>query len=152
MTRSQTKPTPKESSFKMRVPITPRERIVSLDVLRGFALLGILLVNVLGFSGLRASGEETTGLDRFVLDTIGFLAQGKFFIAICRCCSALDLDLQWHRLQQRGLGLFPAYGRRLAFLFILGILHTHLEPAEVLALYALCGAVLIFFKAVSSQG
>jgi uncharacterized protein len=35
---------------KQAAPVTPSERIVALDVLRGFALLGILIMNIQGFS------------------------------------------------------------------------------------------------------
>jgi uncharacterized protein len=132
-------------------PLRPRpgkQRLVVLDVLRGFALFGILLVNVLGFSGVRAMGAEAEGIDRLVFEFIRFFAQAKF-LSLFAVLFGIGFTMQLASLQRQGAGLFPLYWRRLAALFVIGLLHTRLEPAEVLAVYALCGAVLVLFRDVT---
>jgi uncharacterized protein len=121
------------------------ERIVALDTVRGFALLGILLVNVLGFSGIRALGGEAEGLDGIVSGFIEFFAQGKF-LGLFAVLFGIGFTLQLASLRKQDAGIFPTYWRRLAVLFVFGMLHTRLEPTEVLAVYALCGAALIPFR------
>jgi uncharacterized protein len=61
------------------MPTPERERIPTLDILRGFALFGILLVNMEDFSslpGLAAAWTDTP--DRVVAWLLRFLAEGKF--------------------------------------------------------------------------
>ena len=60
-------------------PIAVTERIEAMDVLRGFALLGILLMNLEGFVGpvmAAASGVDPalTGADRIV-DLLGYVLE-----------------------------------------------------------------------------
>jgi uncharacterized protein len=126
-------------------PTTKPERIVALDALRGFALLGILLVNILSFSGISALGGEFVGADRIVHGFIKFFVQGKF-LSLFAILFGVSFSMQLTRLQEKGMGVFPIYWRRLATLWVLGMLHTLLDPAEVLAVYAICGAALILFR------
>jgi uncharacterized protein len=123
------------------------QRIVELDALRGFALLGILLINVLGFSGIRTLGVEYEGLDEIILGFLRFFAQAKF-LSLFAILFGISFTLQLASLERQGVGIYPTYWRRLGVLFLFGMLHTRLEPSEVLALYALCGAVLILFRKV----
>ena len=65
-------------------PIAPGERIASLDVLRGFALIGILLMNMEAFAGpmvraLTGLDPTLTGPDRWADGLVYFFVQGKFF-------------------------------------------------------------------------
>ena len=65
-------------------PVAGHERIPLLDVLRGFALLGILLMNIEAFVGTLSSAltglaPRLTGLDRWVDAAIYILVQGKFY-------------------------------------------------------------------------
>ncbi len=61
-------------------PTSLGNRIVALDVLRGFALLGILVVNITGFSGVAAIDREWTGFaDQAVQWVTKFFFTSKFF-------------------------------------------------------------------------
>jgi uncharacterized protein len=135
------------------VAVAPRsggERIVALDALRGFALLGILLVNIMNFSGINALGAEAEGTDRIVADLIRFFVQGKF-LSLFAMLFGIGFWLQTTRLREKGAGLFPIWWRRLGVLFVIGLLHTLLDPAEVLAVYALCAVLLLIFHKLSGK-
>ena len=66
-------------------PITARERIASIDVLRGFALLGIMFVNMTWFTGFAVLGpDERTALGTGQIDAVTawlvhFAVDGKFW-------------------------------------------------------------------------
>src|SRR5687767_8745090 len=65
-------------------PVAPADRIETLDVLRGFALLGILLMNIEGFVGplvgaLTGLDPALAGADRWTDAAIYVLVQGKFY-------------------------------------------------------------------------
>ena len=66
-------------------PVQPGERVEVLDVIRGFALLGILIANMAFFSSpavyLELLGREmwTSSWDRAVSAFIGLFIEGKFY-------------------------------------------------------------------------
>lgn len=126
-------------------PVPLEERIVALDAVRGFALWGILVVNVLGISGLRAlSVDETSALEPLLRQIVQTLFQGKF-VSLFSILFGISFVLQLDRLHARGIGAFPTYWRRLVILFLFGMGHVLLQPGEVLMPFALCGAVLLVF-------
>ena len=136
------------------VPVGPTpsgNRIIVLDILRGFALLGILLVNILSFSGIWHGGQEWTGYaDQAVQDFIQFFARGKF-VSLFAMLFGIGFAMQIDRLAAKTNQHLWIYGRRLLVLFMFGVLHLALDPAEVLSLYAMCGALLLLFRRVSSK-
>jgi len=72
------------ASRQFASPIAADERIVSLDVLRGVAILGILLMNIQSFSMVGAAYfnptayGDLTGLNRFVWTLSHMVADTKF--------------------------------------------------------------------------
>ena len=65
-------------------PIAPAERLFSLDVLRGFAVLGILIMNIQSFSMISAAYinpaayGDLTGINKWVWVFSHVLADSKF--------------------------------------------------------------------------
>jgi uncharacterized protein len=65
-------------------PIPPSERILSLDVLRGFAILGILIMNIQSYSMIEAAYinpaafGDLTGLNKWVWILSHVFADSKF--------------------------------------------------------------------------
>jgi uncharacterized protein len=137
-------------------PVQPEERIVVLDVLRGFALLGILTVNL---PGAASSGYAwAAGLDPFpawwdkaaewIVNT--FFA-GKFN-SIFSFLFGLGFTIQLTRASERGANLTSMYLRRLAILFAIGVAHSLLIwDGDVLHMYALLGLVLLAIRRVSDK-
>ena len=128
---------------------TPSEnRIVALDVLRGFALLGILLVNIYGYGGVTSLGQEWTGFaDQAVQGFIQYFAQGKF-LSLFALLFGIGFAMQIARLEEKTSHYLWTYGRRLLVLFLFGIMHMVLAT-DVLSRYAICGAFLLLFRKVS---
>ena len=124
------------------------ERIEVMDVLRGFALLGILMVNIEGFVGpLMASvtglDPRLTGANRVVDGLIYVLAQGKF-MPLFALLFGMGFALMLDRARARGDGGGALYARRLLGLLGFGIVHALLLWAgDVLIAYALVGFVLL---------
>ena len=130
-------------------PTPSGDRIVALDMLRGFALLGILFVNIMGFSGVAAVEQEWTGFaDKVVQGLIQFFVRSKF-VSLFAMLFGIGFAMQIARLEQKTGHYLWTYGRRLLVLFLLGAVHLVLDPAEVLSLYAMCGAFLLLFRRVS---
>ncbi len=127
-------------------PVRAKERIEILDVLRGFAIFGILLVTMTGFSGSAVADWWTATPDRLATGLVFFLGQGKFF-TIFSFLFGLGFALQLLRAEARGTRVFPLYRRRLLALLLIGLLHAlFLSFGDILAKYAVVGFLLFFFK------
>ncbi len=130
-------------------PTSPGNRIVALDVLRGFALLGILFVNIMHFSGVASVGQEWTGFaDKAVQGFIQFFVRSKF-LTMFAMLFGIGFAMQIARLEEKTGHYLWTYGRRLLVLCLFGVAHNVLDPAEVLYGYAIFGAFLLLFRRVS---
>ena len=132
-------------------PVGVEERVRELDLLRGFAIFGILLVNM-GFFGaplaLQAAGIRWFDgpVDRAAEWLIRFLAQGKFY-SLFSFLFGLGFALQMVRAQARGAAFGSFFRRRLLALLLIGTVHALLVwMGDILATYALIGFLLLFFR------
>jgi uncharacterized protein len=131
-------------------PVPPGERIELLDALRGFALLGILTMNLLAFSGyyeVKMVGDlaslPTHAADRVTHFLMATLAEGKFY-SLFSLLFGIGFAVQMLRAEQRGDRLAPRYRRRLGVLVAIGMVHLCVVWAgDILVLYALLGFLLL---------
>jgi len=135
------------------------ERIATLDVLRGFALMGILIMNMPGFS--YSGWHESDGshywplqIDQMAEQVRDALFSGKFN-SLFSVLFGLGFTIQFARMQQQDpLHADRLYLRRLLVLFLVGVLHACVFWfGDVLHVYALLGIVLLFgLRRVSDRG
>jgi uncharacterized protein len=131
-------------------PVGARERIEVMDVLRGFALLGILLMNIEAFVGpvveaLGGVNPRFEGADRWVDAAIYVLVQGKFF-TLFSLLFGMGFAVMLERAQAAGTSGIALYARRLLALLAIGLVHALLIwSGDILVSYALFGFVLLLF-------
>jgi uncharacterized protein len=131
-------------------PATTAERIQILDILRGFALFGILLVNMAYFANpvQYVLGQHThaTSLDAAAEWLIRFVGEGKFY-SLFSLLFGLGFTLMMARAQERGVRFVPLHLRRLLILLLFGLVHgLFIWVGDILVFYALLGVVLILFR------
>lgn len=133
------------------MPTAPRERVELIDVLRGFALSGILMANLPLFSGdIYLSPEQqhalpTATLDDWIRFFLRFFVENKF-IGLFSLLFGLGFSVQLSRANARGASFRAVYLRRLGWLFLIGAVHGWLLWCwEVLRFYALWGLLLPLF-------
>jgi uncharacterized protein len=130
-------------------PVPGRERIEVMDILRGVAILGILVVNMGLFSlpeGLAANQVWPNSVDGTVERLILLFAQEKFK-ALFSFLFGLSLAVQMMRAEARGAPFLPLYLRRLSVLLLIGLGHfLLLWDGDILHDYALLGFVLLLFR------
>ncbi|MCL1634187.1 DUF418 domain-containing protein [Luteimonas sp. SX5] len=132
------------------MPVAGNERIQTMDVLRGFALLGILLMNIEGFVGplmesLTGVNTRFTGADRTMDAIIYVLVQGKF-ITLFSLLFGMGFAVMLERAQARGANGTGLYARRLLALLGIGLVHVLLIwSGDILVSYALLGFLLLLF-------
>jgi len=129
-------------------PTQKQERLDLLDALRGFALCGILLANLEGFTGaylLTPAETAAQPMTRAVLFLINWFIEGKFY-ALFSMLFGMGFALQIARAQQAGATFLPLWYRRMAALTVIGLTHMYLIwHGDILTLYSLLGMLLPFF-------
>ena len=151
MSEASAVPTAKPASVAALSPTALQERIALLDVLRGFAIFGILLFNMSFFSApltLEMAGIEVgSGIgDRATELLIRFFIQGKFY-SLFSFLFGLGFAIQMLRAEAKGVRFGPLYRRRLLALLLIGLVHAYLIwMGDILTIYALLGFLLFFFR------
>lgn len=127
---------------------TTPPRVMAVDALRGFALLGILMVNLIFFSG---PVEQTFGrplaevASPWTYGLVLTFAQGKFY-GLFALLFGLGFAVQMDRFAARGEHPGRRFRRRLLVLLGFGLLHgTLLWMGDILAMYAVIGLLLPAF-------
>ncbi|RYY10563.1 MAG: DUF418 domain-containing protein [Chitinophagaceae bacterium] len=133
-------------------PTAPGERHHLLDVLRGFALLGVLLANMPSHSGYFFLSEtskqafNTAGTDHIVEWFEHFLIDGKFY-SLFSMLFGIGFALQMKRAAGIGKNFTSKFRRRLLIMFIFGLVHAILlYVGDILTVYAITGLLLILFR------
>ena len=133
------------SSSAALAPTLPEQRIEALDVVRGFALLGIFLMNIEFFNRETLSIGQgmplgLTGIDWWASWFVAYFVQGKFW-TIFSLLFGMGFAVMLTRAEQAGRAFMAPYLRRLAGLAVFGALHfIFLWSGDILFSYAV-GAV-----------
>ncbi|WP_042357346.1 DUF418 domain-containing protein [Bacillus rubiinfantis] len=121
------------------------KRIDLLDYLRGFALMGILLVNIGPL--LEINSLPVNSADAVYWQLLNLLVEGRFY-TIFTFLFGIGFYIFMNRAQARGKNGYALYLRRLALLFTFGLLHVQFHPGEALTVYAISGLLILpFYKA-----
>lgn len=143
-------------------PIEKKERMVIIDIIRGFALLGVLLVNMLTFNStflleLTSSSPLTAPLlvegtmNKIIALLVQVFAEGKFY-TIFSVLFGLGFYIFISRVEAKGYSPNKLFIKRLFFLLIFGLLHMLLVwYGDILHVYSITGVFLLFFRNCQSK-
>ncbi|MAD20677.1 MAG: hypothetical protein CMJ52_11125 [Planctomycetaceae bacterium] len=129
-------------------PLPVAERISAIDVLRGFSLFGIVVVNAWFFGLPLATGSGQTDVRATGADAVAwFVVTGFFsfkFISIFSVLFGFGIAMQHARLLERTGRAGGFLARRMAILAIFGLLHAGLLwYGDILFQYAVIGMIMI---------
>lgn len=133
-------------------PVEAGQRFISLDRLRGVAILGILVMNIYAFAmpfiaytnPLRMGGTEPWNLGTWFLSHLLF---DQKFISIFAMLFGAGLVLMTDRAEARGRKPGPIYVRRQLWLMLIGAIHGYLIwVGDILFVYALIGMLAFLFR------
>jgi len=135
-----TSQTPQSLAPAQAPPAAARERIGALDVVRGFALCGILLVNI---PPIASTGQEVmVGVAGASDDLLGLFTVHRFF-PIFSLLFGIGFALQMRSAAARVPRPRLILLRRLLVLLGIGVLHFLLWPGDILTTYALVGLLVL---------
>ena len=131
------------------------DRIVTIDAVRGFALLGIVAVHMVEqYLGspppASRAGVAMPAIDVAAFAVVALLFAGKFF-AMFSLLFGLSFFIQMDRAAARGQAYEWRFVWRLAVLFAIGMAHHLVYRGDILAVYAALGLVLLLCYRVSDR-
>jgi uncharacterized protein len=117
-------------------------------MVRGFALFGVLLVNMFNFGAYSIAWNEpgnelAFSVMRFFFETKSWRLFSFLF--------GFGFALQMIRAEERGSQFAPVYLRRLIILFAIGAAHGTIYRGDILMQYAELGLLLVLFRNVSPR-
>lgn len=122
------------------------KRIDILDYLRGFALLGIILVNIIPLFEVKmpAPGSVDASYQRFLF----LFIEGRFY-TLFSFLFGVGFYLFISRSIEKGKNGYVLFLRRMLALFLFGLVHVKFHPGEALTVYAVAGLILMPFYKVN---
>ena len=133
-------------------PTGAPERVVSMDILRGVAVLGILAMNIQSFAmpaaayGNPTAFEKLTGNDLWVWLASYVFADQKFMSIFSMLFGASIMMLS-QKARKENLRSTDLQNRRFIFLAIIGLAHAYLLWfGDILFAYAVCGFLMFSFR------
>jgi uncharacterized protein len=137
---------------KTLAPYDHVDRILSIDILRGFAVLGILIMNIQSFSMIfeaymnPTAYGDLTGLNIWIWITSHLLANEKFMTIFSMLFGAgILLFVDKARVSNRKPG--PLHYRRNFWLLLFGMVHAYLIwYGDILVAYSLCAFFVYVFR------
>ena len=137
------------NSLQTLTPITPSERIGLIDIIRGFAIFGIYLVNMQDFyspwTHLKPGDWWKSPIDLGTQAFIDIFAQANFY-TLFSFLFGFGMVIFKERAMQKNDSFVPLFSRRLIVLLGLGVIHAFfIWSGDILIPYALIGFLLLLF-------
>jgi uncharacterized protein len=130
--------------------VSPK-RIELVDILRGFALFGIIAAHMSDsyFASARLPEwrffDQITQADQWVNGIISVLATGKFF-TIFSFLFGLSFAIQLESAAKKGGNFVGRFSWRLLILLAIGLIHQLFYSGDILGIYVILGFILILFR------
>jgi uncharacterized protein len=139
-------------STVLLAPTETDRRIVSIDIVRGFAVLGILIMNIQSYSMPDAAYLNPTAYESLVGNHLWvWLASHVFadqkFMSIFSILFGASLIMLSNKARKEHLRSGNLQSRRFAALLFIGLLHAYLLWAgDILVTYAICGFLMYYLR------
>lgn len=136
-------------------PIQRNERIQLLDILRGFAILGIFIMNLHSFTFYWALTDAQraqvplASYDHLTEFFQWMFMEGKFY-SIFSMLFGIGFAIYLSKADENSK-ILNVFKRRLAVLLVIGFIHLLLWTGDIVAFYALLGFCLIPFRKFSNK-
>lgn len=141
----------------MAGPVSRAERLVALDVLRGVAVLGILVMNIYAFAmpfaayanPLAWGGTEPLNVTTWIVTHVMF---DQKFMSIFSILFGAGIVLMNERSLQKAAPFGRIFYRRQFWLLVIGLLHAYLVWfGDILFFYAIIGVLAYALRNMAPQ-
>ena len=127
-------------------------RIHSLDLLRGFAVLGILIMNITNFSHVNVAYMNPTigaGLDGYnqYFHAFNYIFADTRFMSIFSILFGAGVVLFTNNAEAKGKKVGALHYKRMFWLLLFGLLHAYfIWEGDILVAYAICGCLIYLLR------
>ena len=138
------------------LPISQHERSAVVDVLRGFALGGVIVANLASFVAFVMPTAVTEKLTSTTADHIYEYIMTVFidtkFITLFSLLFGYGFGVIMERVSEKGINTTWFFSRRMFILLVVGLIHISAWWGEVLHMYGFIGLLLLLFRNMSDKG
>ncbi len=133
------------------------KRINSLDLLRGFAILGILIMNIISFSHFGTgylNPKLGAGIEGYNAWFHGFshLFADMRFMSLFSILFGAGVMLFSENAEKKGIKVAKYHYRRMFFLLVFGLIHAYLIwMGDILTQYAICGSLVFLLRKAKTR-
>ena len=135
-------------------PIQQNDRVVIVDIIRGFTLAGVLIANFTGYNYQNLPSGVfdaiSSPLDKALVNFNTVFFEWKFYTAFS-ILFGYGFGLILSSLEKKNINPNFFFIRRMFWLFVMGVIHTLFWWADVLHLYAISGVFLLGFRKLSTS-
>lgn len=136
------------------LPIEQKNRAIIVDVIRGFALIGVLVANFTSYVDQQTPepilNSISSSLDRFLMTFNSVFLEWKF-MTLFSVLFGYGFGLILESLEKKNINPNFFFVKRMFWLFVLGVIHSMFWWADVLNLYAMSGILLLLFRNKSNK-
>jgi uncharacterized protein len=129
-------------------PVAIQERIPTIDIIRGIALFGVIIITFTVDNGSNAPWQGWSGFgDQLLFWTLRFFIDDKFVNIYC-ILFGLGFAIQMQRAESSNLPFTLIFLRRLIALYLIGVAcFVLLGIYNIIFIpYAITGLLLLFFR------
>lgn len=135
------------------IPTAQKDRTAILDIIRGFALVGVLIANFTSYAGQTPEsiliGQSST-LDTTLININSVFFEWKF-MTLFSILFGYGFGLILESLERKNIRPNFFFARRMLWLFVFGCIHSLFWWGDVLHLYAMSGILLLLFRKKSNR-
>ena len=136
------------------LPTEQKDRAIIVDVIRGFALIGVLIANFTSYVNQQTPehilNSISSPLDTSLMNINTVFLEWKF-MTLFSILFGYGFGLIMESLERRNINPDSFFIKRMFWLFIIGCIHTLFWWADVLHLYAMSGVFLLLFRKKSNR-
>jgi uncharacterized protein len=140
--------------MKATFPIEQKDRAIIVDVIRGFALIGVLIANFTSYVDQQTPepilNSISSSLDRFLMTFNSVFLEWKF-MTLFSILFGYGFGLILERLEKKNINPNFFFVKRMFWLFVFGVIHCIFWWGDILNLYAISGVLLLLFRNKSNK-
>ncbi len=138
----------------LAIPTEQKNRAIIVDVIRGFALTGVLIANFTAYVNQQTPEDIlhsiSSPLDNSLMNINTVFFEWKF-MTLFSILFGYGFGLILESLEKKEINPNAFFARRMFWLFIIGCIHSLFWWADVLHLYAMSGILLLLFRKNSAR-
>jgi len=131
------------------LPIEQKDRAIIVDVIRGFALIGVLIANFTSYVDQQTPepilNSISSSFDRFLMTFNSVFLEWKF-MTLFSILFGYGFGLILESLEKKNINPNFFFVKRMFWLFVFGVIHSMFWWGDVLNLYAMSGILLLLFR------